>query len=796
MPAPRILVVHPPTSIARDFIDYPYLADLGAVQLAAVLARDLPAATVELRDAHALPGADLQWRQDGRARLGLDPADLAATMAPGPLAAAVVALTPFHRPPVRDDLLAAVLSDIRQRWPTTPIVLADCYQSGQHYVACAGADILRSYPEADALVQFEAEHTVPALLSAWLGDGTRPTGVHAGSQPDLDLLPPPAWHLVDLDAHAEFHASVVRGLQRSAWAFPLTGRVLPVVTSRGCPFTCLHCSSNPDTPHGQPKRQRRRSPANLTALLEHHKALGATSVHVLDELVNVNEAHFDHLLAELGRLALRVEIPNGMRADYLEPRHLAQLAGRTTTVSVSAESGVQRVVTEVVGKRLDLAAIVRAAEHAHAAGVPLMIHYIIGMPGESAAEINATLAFALDLWDRFRAWPAVQHATPLPGTRLARSARSLPVLADSDDDWGPRFQRAASGVGDVSPAALQKFMWTFEQRLRASQGPQKLVMNVTYVCNNHCTFCAVGTRTQVDGHPTRQREQLARWRADGVHQVDFDGGEPTLNPELVPLIRHARSLGYTRVNVTSNGRMCAYEAFAARLVNSGLTSLLFSIHGPDARTHAQNVGVAEAFEQTIAGARNCVRLAPAGVELGMNVTITKSNVELLGELAQLAWDLQLPWINLQFLTPFGRATRQVAPDTDHAAARAITVIDAWRDRIKFQVINLPFCFMPDHSELLQGDLGKLARHMVFVNNETVNLAGYLAERRTRKPQCASCPHACFCGGFYELDDVPEPPWLIAPEDLVRPIDDPRRHESVPAGFRGRLAARARDEPGT
>lgn len=791
MLAPRILVVHPPVSIARDFIDYPYLADLGAVQLAAVLAQALPAAQVELRDAYALPGADLQWRPDGRARLGLDPAALATHIADGPLAAAVVAITPFHRPPLRDDLLAAVLSDIRRRWPAAAILLADCYQSGQHYVASDGHELLRRYPEADALVQFEAERTVPALLRELLTDNIRPTGVHAGAQPELDDLPPPAWDRVDLDAYASFHASVVRGLQRGAWAFPIAGRVLPLVTTRGCPFTCLHCSSNPDTPHGQPKRQRRRSAKNLSALLAHHKALGATSVHVLDELVNVHEAHFDHLLAELTRLDLRVEIPNGMRADYLEPRHLAALAGRTTTVSVSAESGVQRVVSEVVGKRLDLAAIVRAAEHAHAADVPLMIHYIIGMPGESAAEINATLAFALDLWDRFKAWPAVQHATPLPGTRLARH---LPVLSDSDDgDWGPRFQRAASGVGEVAPALLAKFMWTFEQRLRASQGPQKLVMNVTYVCNNHCTFCAVGTRTQVDGHPTRQREQLAHWRAQGVHQVDFDGGEPTLNPELIALIRHARALGYTRANVTTNGRMCAYEAYAARLVNSGLTSLLFSVHGPDARTHAQNVGVAEAFDQTIAGIRHCVRLAPAGLELGMNVTITRSNVELLGELAALAWDLGLPWMNLQFLTPFGRATRQVAPDTAHAAARAIAVIDAWRDRMKFQVINLPFCFMPDHSEFLQGDLGKLSRHMVFVNNETVNLASYLAERRTRKPQCAACPHACFCGGFYELDDVPEPPWLIAAEDLVRPIADPRRHESVPAGFRGRLAARQRDD---
>ena len=84
-----------------------------------------------------------------------------------------------------------------------------------------------------------------------------------------------------------------------------------------------------------------------------------------------------------------------MRADYLEPRHLERMRGRVTTVSVSAESGSQRVVTEVVRKRLDLAAIVRAAENAHKAGVSLLIHYMIGLPGETAEEINETLEFEL-----------------------------------------------------------------------------------------------------------------------------------------------------------------------------------------------------------------------------------------------------------------------------------------------------------------------------------------------------------------------------------------------------------------
>jgi MoaA/NifB/PqqE/SkfB family radical SAM enzyme len=466
---------------------------------------------------------------------------------------------------------------------------------------------------------------------------------------------------------------------------------------------------------------------------------------------------------------VRFDVPNGMRADYLEARHLQRMRGKVTTVSVSAESGSQRVVTEVVGKRLDLAAIRTAASSAQSAGVPLMVHYIIGMPGETAEEVNETLAFAMDLYEHHGAWPAVQFATPLPGTGLARG-RTLPVV----DDWGPCFQTAPSQPGaSVAPEVLQKFKWTFDQRMAATQGPQKVIMNVTYVCNNHCTFCAVGTRTQVDGHPTRQREHLDKYRVLGVDMVDFDGGEPTLNPELIPLVRYARAIGYNRVNVTTNGRLCFYEDFARKLVTSGLTTLLFSVHGPDARSHAQQVGVAEAFDQTVAGIRHCLHHAPRGVELGMNITITKGNYELLEGVTQLAWDLGLRWLNIQFLTPFGRATKWVAPDTQVAADIARGVIDKWRDRMKFQVINLPFCFMPGYEEFLLGDLLKLQRHMIFVNNEDVNLAEYLSARRVRKPVCATCPHAVFCGGFYELDAVPEPPWLVRPEDLVRPVSPAR-----------------------
>ncbi|MGH7293649.1 MAG: B12-binding domain-containing radical SAM protein, partial [Polyangiaceae bacterium] len=361
----RILVVHPPVSVERDYIDYPYFADLGAVQLAAVL-RD-QGHEVRLVDAYSLPGSSLTWRKDGRALLGAPVEEVLEACRGFERDAAVVAFTPFHRPPRRDEVLGAMLEGLRGAAPDSPgspgptgapIVLADLYQSGQHYVEADGARVLASYPEVATWVKYEGEQAVPAALEALLR-GERVEGASRGADvSSLDALPLPAWDLVDLEAHDRFLARVVQNLGRGAWAFPVDGRTLPMVTSRGCPFRCAHCSSNPGREAGTPKTQRRLSGeklrAHLTALARTH---GASRVEVLDELVNVNERHFDQFLEVVSELGVAFDVPNGMRADYLEPRHFEAMRGRVTTVSVSAESGAQRVVTEVVGKQLDLGAI-------------------------------------------------------------------------------------------------------------------------------------------------------------------------------------------------------------------------------------------------------------------------------------------------------------------------------------------------------------------------------------------------------------------------------------------------------
>lgn len=773
----KVVVVFPPVSVSPDFIDYPYFADLGAIQTAATLRA--AGAEVTLADAFALAGSTLTPATSDLL-LGAPEDELFARI-PASAGAFVVALTPFHRPPGRDDALGSTLARLRREHPHTPLVLADLYQSGQHVVDATSTDIAASYPEIDALLRYEAEADLPAIVADLLAKGRPSTPLLAvGSElPRLDDLPLPAWDLVDLPAYFAFHERVTARLGRPSWAFPITEHSAPVLTSRGCPYRCVHCSSNPSTRREgvqiAPKTQRRHSPAHLDRLFGDLAARGVRRVHLLDELVNVHEAHFDAVLDLLRKHRLSFEIPNGLRADYVLPGHLERMRGNLTTLSVSAESGVQSVVDRIVEKQLDLQAIRTVAEDARAARVPLLVHFMIGLPGETRRDIQGTLAFALDLFEKHGALPSVQFATPLPGTRLSKLARDSAPPADPGSrralpvvrDWGPLFQQVPStGTAAFTPEYLRLARWTFDRRMDAARGRRRAVLDLTYRCNNHCPFCATGTHALPDPEPARRRELLVQHRKLGATALDIDGGEPTLSDRLLPTIAFARKLGYEQITVTTNGRMAAYPDFADRLLKSGLSTLFVSLHGPDEPTHAANVGVPGAFEQTVTGIRHLVRLATPPVSLGAKLTITRMNQDKLFETATLVESLGLRRFDLQFLTPFGPGSRALAPDDETALREVRRTLHAFAGRLDMRIANLPYCLLPGHEDHLDADVADLAGRLATAD-DAVDLLAYLRARRARKPVCDACPHTLGCAGFLDLDAAPEPPWLLPAKSLVR-----------------------------
>ena len=249
-----------------------------------------------------------------------------------------------------DDVLGAPLAGASQpRAGGAHIVLADLYQSGQHYVEADGDAVLASYPEVERLgeVRGRGRRSPPwSRRSGAATAGAACTGPRRPLARRAALRRPGTWSTSPRTTVPRARRPASSGA--AAWAFPIDGRTLPLVTSRGCPFRCGHCSSNPGREPGVPKTQRRLSAERLR---EHvHGPRPARTARrgceVLDELINVSERHFD-------ALPRHVDVPPdvALRRPQRHARRLPRAAstsrrmrGRVTTLSVSAESGSQRVV--------------------------------------------------------------------------------------------------------------------------------------------------------------------------------------------------------------------------------------------------------------------------------------------------------------------------------------------------------------------------------------------------------------------------------------------------------------------
>ena len=79
---------------------------------------------------------------------------------------------------------------------------------------------------------------------------------------------------------------------------------------------------------------------------------------------------------------------------------------------------------------------------------------------------------------------------------------------------------------------------------------------VTYRCSSRCQYCNVWQDNRFQNVQelglAEAKELISQCYRVGVRYIDFTGGEPTLNPNLVQLLQYAKSLGI-KTEVTTNG---------------------------------------------------------------------------------------------------------------------------------------------------------------------------------------------------------------------------------------------------
>ena len=218
------------------------------------------------------------------------------------------------------------------------------------------------------------------------------------------------------------------------------------------------------------------------------------------------------------------------------------------------------------------------------------------------------------------------------------------LLRDFDNIYGNLLE-IAKGSCPISEVKLD----TREVNPQKWTAPPRMDLALTYRCNNNCYFCYTGGPQKVTELDTASWKQAIDILWDnGIPQVVFTGGEPTLREDLVELIDHAKEFV---TGLITNGRKLT--ALAPDLKRVDLDYIQVSLESSDAQIHDHMVGVVGAWQETTAGIKAAMA---AGLEVITNTTLTQDNIASFADTITFGSQLGLKIMACNTLLCSGRGT--------------------------------------------------------------------------------------------------------------------------------------------
>jgi len=272
----------------------------------------------------------------------------------------------------------------RLKQPSVPVIFGGPHVSVvRHQVLAESCVDLGAYGEGEdtlnEVVQLLREQPLgfcPESLSSVAGLIFRHSGQVVVNEPrslleDLDSLPFPASDLFPMDRY--------------------TGK-LPMITSRGCPFSCAFCASA----RIWGRRWRARSPQNVLEEIQYLvRRYGPVPIDFHDDGFNMSLKRVNELCDLL--LEARVKIPWGVRGFRIDivnegvARKMRE-AG-CSHVAIGIESANPDMLTRM-GKKLNIGQISEGIRVLRMAGIDVIGQFMIGNPGETLATVRESVQFA------------------------------------------------------------------------------------------------------------------------------------------------------------------------------------------------------------------------------------------------------------------------------------------------------------------------------------------------------------------------------------------------------------------
>ncbi len=231
---------------------------------------------------------------------------------------------------------------------------------------------------------------------------------------NLDELPYPAYHLFPLEKY------------RPGSSF-FRKKVLPIMTSRGCPFHCSFCLSSEMVGN----RFRVRSPKKVVDELEWLKnEHGAEAFSFYDDTLTLDKERSYSIFEQMQERGLDLPWNCQTRTDQVSKEILTKMAkAGCQFVSFGIESGSPQLL-KTMNKETTIEQNAKVIKWAKEAGLLVATSVIVGYPGETVETLQETFDFI----ERVR--PNMVYlctAAPYPGTDLYDLVKELGWKMS--DDW-------------------------------------------------------------------------------------------------------------------------------------------------------------------------------------------------------------------------------------------------------------------------------------------------------------------------------------------------------------------------
>ncbi|HOJ85441.1 MAG TPA: radical SAM protein [Elusimicrobiales bacterium] len=287
---------------------------------------------------------------------------------------------------------------------------------------------------------------------------------------------------------------------------------------------------------------------------------------------------------------------------------------------------------------------------------------------------------------------------------------------------------------------------------------KKIVIFVGYDCNNNCRFCINSEKRKIKSKTTDEimKEIYLATKKEKIDIIEFIGGETTIRDDFFKIISTAKKLNIPDIVIATNGRMFSDINFAQKALEKGLSTVIFSIHGPDSKTHDLLTRSKGSFLELMKGIENLKKIGFNNINA--NTTIVKQNFKKLPQIAKLHVKLQIKNVEYIFVDPqYGGANKdfeQMVPKISIASKYMRKALDIGRKAGYYQwkVRYVPLCYFTEYldqiSEINEAKLFH-SKHWApdFVNEDVVKSRKKYAREKTER--CKGCKLFKICEGIWK-----------------------------------------------